>query len=431
MGPPGALPVAKGELQADYESMSRLSYQELIGEMAGNGAVALEAFFGELLGCLSQLYLVCPAELGLKRLLQAVSEGAHGANQQQQHHHHSKDSTASCSSSKSSNSRNTTSSSSSRAWATCGRSGVGEEGVDGREGIVSSSHGSAGKKMQQDTSGIVREDWSRHAMEELAAASAAAAAYAPSGEGHVPPASPADTCWLFLSVPSPSFSASSGTAEAGGAEEAVPPAAAGEAPPAAAEGSGEPMPGIPGWYPAPPTLPQLQLVLELALLTWRPAGKGPKEEWWRCVLLLVGLLQQSSVEVRQQLMEQRGSLLLQLLYHVLKEDIGLGGCGMSMSTFGPFGLVSEAIAQDVIQKINDLEWRGPPQLLVAEEGVGRIIAEGQCHPSVHLVVLMALQGLMHELLPFESDRGLVEQLGGMITLFRGELCTYGHSRQIW
>ena len=367
MAPPGVLPVAKGDLQADYKNLSRLSYQDMIGKMAGSRE-ALEAFFGELLGCLSQLYLVWPAEHGLKRLIQGVSDGAHGPNQQQQqqqhqHQHHS-DSTASCSSSKSSSSSRD-SSSSSRSSSS---SGDGEEAVDEPEGIGSSSHGSASIRMQQDAPGIVREDWSSCNMEDLAVAAAAAAAYAPSGEGHVPSSSPADIRWLFLSVPSPSFSASSGTAAAGGAEEVVLPAAAGGAAPpaavplvpapvppvpAAAGGSGEPMPGIPGWYPAPPTLPQLLMVLELALLTWRAVGKGLKEEWWRCVLLLVGLLQQSSVEVRQQLMEQRGSLLLQLLYHVLREDTGLGGDGMSASKFGPFGLVPEAIAQDVVQKIND------------------------------------------------------------------------------
>ena len=419
------LPLSEGGVQADHESLSRLPYREMMSRRAGTGAKTFEVFYGEVLRCLFHLYLVFPAEHGLSRLIGAGSEGAHDDNKRQ-HRRHGRDSIASCSSSRSS------SSDSSRSWTTCSSSGGEAEGLDEAEGTGSSSHGDAGVGLQEEASGHTREHCSgSHAMEELSAAAAAAAAYTPSRKGHAPPASPADIRWLFLSLPYPSFSSSLGTATGGGAEAAVLAAAApatgiaaeGAVPPvpAAAGGSGEPMPGIPGWYPAPPTLQQLLLVLELALLTWRPAGKGGgcNEEAWRCVLLLVGLLQQSSVEVRQQLMEQRGSVLLQLLYHVLKEDEGLGGEGMFDSTFGPFGVVSEATAHDVVQKISDLEQKGGKDC--SKEGVAGIIAANQCQPSVHFMVLMALQSLMYELLPLESDGMLVEQLGGMITLYGGEL----------
>ena len=431
------LAVPKDELQADHEGLSRLPYQDMMTALAGTGAKTFGVFYGELLSCLSHLYLVFPAEHALGRMIGVGSEETHGANhhqqqqEQQQQEHHLCISSESCSSSSSRDSR----SSSSRT--TCSSSGDGKEGLGRREGTGSSRDERAGVRMQQEASGNVREGCpSSHAMEELAAAAVAAAAYAPSVRGHAPPATPADMHWLLSSLPYPSFGASSATA-GGGAEAAVPTGAA--AAPEIATGiaaeravpapgcSGEPMLGVQGWYPAPPTLPHLLLVLELALLTWRAVGKaGPNDECWRCLLLLVGLLQQSSVEVRQQLMEQRGSLLLQLLYHVLREDTGLGGDGMFSSTIRPFGVVSEAIAQDVVQKISDLERKGGDDC--SKQVVAEIIAAEQCHPSVHLVVLMALQSLMYELLPLESEGVLVEQIGGMITLNRGERCIYNGAR---
>ena len=444
--PSDTLPVPKGELYADYDRQSRLSYQDMISPLVGTGAKNFEVFLGELLCCLDQLYLVFPAEHGLSRLIQAGSRGAHGVSCWQEHD--CRNSAERCSSSRNSSSGSsssrrssseTSSSSSSRSRATVSSFGDEGECLDELEGTGSSSH----NRMQQEASEDVGEDWSSCDMEDLnaAAAAAAAAAYAPNRKGHAPPASPADMHWLCLIVPDSSFSASSATAAIGGAEEAVPPAigqaaevaaqsvaegaAAGPAtamaaPPAAAAtwGRGEPMPGISGWYPAPPTLPHLQLVLELALLTWRTAGKGPKEESCHCVLLLVGLLQQSSVEVRQQLMEHRGSLLLQLLYHVLREDTALGGEGILSSTFGPFGVV---LGADVVQKISDLKREGEDEEEWCADGVAGIIAAEKCQPSVHLMVLMALQSLMYELLPLESDGMFVEQLGGMITLYGGEL----------
>jgi hypothetical protein len=49
-----------------------------------------------------------------------------------------------------------------------------------------------------------------------------------------------------------------------------------------------------------------------------------KKHCWDWLLLLAALLQHSSVWTKHMLMEERGSLLLQLLYHVLLEDEGLG-----------------------------------------------------------------------------------------------------------
>ena len=49
---------------------------------------------------------------------------------------------------------------------------------------------------------------------------------------------------------------------------------------------------------------------------------------WDGLLLLAGLIHQSTPAVKQQLLHERGSLLLQLLYVVLLEDPGLGGKGV-------------------------------------------------------------------------------------------------------
>jgi hypothetical protein len=49
-----------------------------------------------------------------------------------------------------------------------------------------------------------------------------------------------------------------------------------------------------------------------------------KKHCWDWLLLLAALLQHSSVWTKHMLMGERGSLLLELLYHVLLEDEGLG-----------------------------------------------------------------------------------------------------------
>ena len=79
------------------------------------------------------------------------------------------------------------------------------------------------------------------------------------------------------------------------------------------------------------TLEQLQLVLELLLLTWphtNQQGDVNGMHGWGWLLLLVALLQQAPGDVREELMQQRGSQLMQLLYHVLQEDEQLGGKGV-------------------------------------------------------------------------------------------------------
>jgi hypothetical protein len=91
-----------------------------------------------------------------------------------------------------------------------------------------------------------------------------------------------------------------------------------------------------------PTALHVQLVLELLLLCWpnpqvhhvRHASAGHNGFLmthiaafrWDWLLLLISLLQQLSTEQKQQFLQERGPLLMQLLYQVLLEDEGLGGC---------------------------------------------------------------------------------------------------------
>jgi hypothetical protein len=81
-------------------------------------------------------------------------------------------------------------------------------------------------------------------------------------------------------------------------------------------------------YGAPPTLEQLQVVLEVLLLVWKTQGDllsddklinhaSPGFVQSPLLLLLLLLLDHAAPEVKQQLLETRGELLFQLLYQVL------------------------------------------------------------------------------------------------------------------
>ena len=131
------------------------------------------------------------------------------------------------------------------------------------------------------------------------------------------------------------------------------------------------------------TLEQLQLVLELLLLTWPDASQQESVNGmhgWGWLLLLVGLLQQAPGVVREQLMQQRGSQLMQLLYHVLQEEEELGGKGVciwpeqgGVSFVGSLTMVTKALA-------------GGCELQQPQEG-------RQSAVPVHFLVLLLLQSL--------------------------------------
>ena len=178
--------------------------------------------------------------------------------------------------------------------------------------------------------------------------------------------------------------------------------------------------GVPACYPGPATLPQLLLVIELIRFFWPERQEDDAALPWVWLLLLAGLLQQSSVEVRQQLMEQRGSLLLQLLYHALLKDEALGGPGIAAFGSASFAVVPSVAARGLMARIVGMweQGKGPVDtsgnslLKAVKEEVGD---NGQ-NPSVHLLVLMVLQSLVYEPLPLELARVPVEQLQGMILL---------------
>ena len=89
--------------------------------------------------------------------------------------------------------------------------------------------------------------------------------------------------------------------------------------------------------PQPISLDQVKLFLELLLSSWPAEGKPRVSLCWDMLLLLVGLVQQASVEVRRQLMQQRGVMVLQLLYHVLLDDEAFGGSGITAEVGHPIG----------------------------------------------------------------------------------------------
>ena len=154
------------------------------------------------------------------------------------------------------------------------------------------------------------------------------------------------------------------------------------------------------WPAAELTVHQLQLLLELLLV-------GQLDERLRCwdwLLLLVGLLQQSSVEVRQQLMEQRGSQLLQLLYHVLREDTGLGGEGVQETSehlMSSFGIVRGRQTPRLLLVLTKL-LSGAAEREAVEQYIAELVRTEQYMPSVALLVLQLLQSLVYKSLTWAA-----------------------------
>jgi hypothetical protein len=155
--------------------------------------------------------------------------------------------------------------------------------------------------------------------------------------------------------------------------------------------------------------------LEFALLMC--GRKNLKPILWGSVLLLVALLQQSSVEVRNQLMQQRGSLLLQLLYHVLGQDSGLGGQGFDGGGSARFGVLVGDAGQAFRRKVAEHQEHRGRDACSAEEMI-ELLAGEESNLAPHEVVLMALQSLVYDLI--EIPAGSREELGTIMTMTRGE-----------
>ena len=111
-------------------------------------------------------------------------------------------------------------------------------------------------------------------------------------------------------------------------------------------------------------------------------GMLPSDElgWQRSVewLLLLGVfLQQATSEAKQQLMMQQGSLMMQLLYRMLLEDVSLGGQGqVTVSVYdGSWGVVLSGGREAAAAKVKELNLVSYP---------------------MRKLVLLVLQGLVYE-----------------------------------
>ena len=226
--------------------------------------------------------------------------------------------------------------------------------------------------------------------------------------------------------------------------------------------------------PPPPTAAQLQQILELLLLVWpahggaagnkgktqqqqqqQQAGKADVKQQQRTananktssssssgsfqqgeqeeegedpvsgecavewLLLLAVLLQQAGSEAKVELLQQRGTLLLQLLYHVLLQDPALGGQMVS-----GLQVTSRAAAAEMMDDAAAGEGAGEGA------GAGGRYSKGDFEDyPLHLLVLLVMQSLVYEPVGWEDlgqegckgARLLESNLGELIYFF-GQYC---------
>jgi hypothetical protein len=175
--------------------------------------------------------------------------------------------------------------------------------------------------------------------------------------------------------------------------------------------------------PAAVTADQLKLLLELLLLLW-PCPKAntsiqtlegqaaaSAQKW---LLLFAALLQQAPSAAKLQLLEQRGTLLLQLLYQVtLNED--LGKCWSPAVTMDPDFYISEHISRKqaamslqrpAAAAMDQDQASGHASVPPAEAGSSSSVSNGTDTSSSRpdtvkhvYLVLTVLQSLMYETVP--------------------------------
>ena len=114
-------------------------------------------------------------------------------------------------------------------------------------------------------------------------------------------------------------------------------------------------------------------------------------EW---LLLLAVLLQQAPSEAKVELLQRRGTLLLQLLYHVLLQDPALGGRMVSGLQVTSRAAAAEMMADAAAAG----EGAGKG---VRTHGVGDGEEGGEDDYPLHLLVLLVLQSLVYEPVAWE------------------------------
>jgi hypothetical protein len=131
---------------------------------------------------------------------------------------------------------------------------------------------------------------------------------------------------------------------------------------------------------------------------------NPPQARWPWILILAGIFQRASLGDRLNFLEQRqGTLLLQLLYHVLLEDRGLGEQGMEVDAHKGTALFVTKADVDVEECLAAMS--GSDVSDVADQ----LSAQGEMdHVEVHSLVLLVLQCLLYK--PLRADRETVEVL---------------------
>jgi hypothetical protein len=396
LGDADALPVSRSEVRPDHEWLcTDLHYRDLVSVMASGGADQCPRLCSMILSCVFHLELLLPAEAGLGECTEVEvvpgggEQGIIAGKKQQQPQQQGRPML----SRSSTDSHSSCSRSSSSSWVI--RSSLRDEAGELEGCNESCRHEAEGPGTQSGThlqdAGVEYDG--RICMQELSAAAAVAGSYSPS-EGKGTPCNPDTVHWFFISLPDTTSALSTAGAAAAAAATVH---------------------GNPEQFSAPPSLSQLRVLLELAVLL--SACKGCESVSWGCVLLLVALLQQSSVEVRNQLMQQRGSLMLQLLYHVLRQDSGLGGQGFDARDYARFGVLVSKAGEAVQRGVVKYEERSVREPRSAEEVMEMLLQE-ESALGLHEVVLMALQCLVYDHVGLPP--GPQEHLGTFMTLARGE-----------
>ena len=206
---------------------------------------------------------------------------------------------------------------------------------------------------------------------------------------------PQDVPWLFTVLPwqaaaSVPLTSSSTNPAAGPAATARRARGGGNAATAAAaEGGGEAAAAAEPCLHRPPpiSLDHLKLFLELMLCLWPEQAQEERYCCWELLLLLVGLVQQAPVKVQRQLMQQRGLIMLRLMYRALLDDEAFGGPGVSTKPGCPtsnLGLMLSGEASALLEQISiGSNTGGVAGERAVADSVWEQVRDGQYDPYVH------------------------------------------------